>query len=197
MMEEVEPLWSPAQLEALEVQIEAARGGDIEAAKSLLFMAMRCLQGRMVPPDPLRRYIVDAFEAILRRGPYRPSRTKGVTPADAADLRLMAERDIPATGDANTAFHLKLDPGQRHKGRRAYVSRGLAAAVYRTKGKGNSWERSVGLVADYYKVSRRTVTLAWSEFKDDATFLRSMALRDEAEKEFLAYLEDVRKARGS
>jgi hypothetical protein len=154
--------WTPEDLEAFEAKIEAARAGDVHAAASLLRRFVHCLESDLPLPEPLRRYLIDAFREITKTSPADLATPPWSGPIrNKNDLRKFSTR-VEETRDANTALNLRRPRGRKHSAARAMVeSWWLAGEVRQELEAGaKSLEAAVAAVADRIGVSDRTVSRA-------------------------------------
>src|SRR3954452_24746261 len=134
----------------LEAKIQAARAGDIAAAAGFLVRFITCLEKELLPPEPLRRYLIDAFRDITKTSP-----ADAATPLwsgavrNKADLRALSER-VEETRDANVALHLTRPRGRkRSEARQIIESWWLSGEVEVELAAGaRSQEKAMAAVAD-------------------------------------------------
>lgn len=160
-------VWSPEEIRKLETKIKAARAGDVYTAVGLLHRTIHCLERDLPLPEPLRRYLIDAFRQITMTSPADVEEPPPIGPnANKLELRKLVKR-MEKTRDANAALNLKPGPGRR---RSSAVDTGESFLIgtsvsMEMENKGKSWEEAIGAVADRLGVSERTVSRAWSKYK--------------------------------
>lgn len=160
--------WTPEELEGFQARIDAARAGDVGRAADLLRWIIVCLENEWPLPEPLSRYLIDAFQEITRTTPFDIE--ANAPPLYVIPKRLSDVSDFfrqhEKTRDANTALNLKRPRGRKRSSVRTFMEgAALAMAVNSEMEKGASWEQAVGAVADKMGVSDRTVSRAWQELK--------------------------------
>lgn len=163
------------QDEALAELIETARGGDLEAVKSLLFRTCAYLHSPTETiPEPIRQFLLDAFERILLRGPWRKPWKGRLRPErNARDLKNFFRQQFGAEafGDANAAFLIK----RPQKGPAPAVQRKVEETyardvVYLLDIEGAEESAAVAKTARNWDVSLDTVKRAWDALKIDPAF---------------------------
>lgn len=162
--------WTPEELEELEARIKAARAGDVVKASGLLHLAASCLdnENEMPPPEPLRRYLIAAFNEITKytdrvHPPYP-------TPKNLAEMKKNAryfKEQFEEPRDANAALNLKHPRGRKRSKIRVELESlyiGLAVTEEMEK-EGKSVEAAVEAVAEKMGISERTVARARKNWK--------------------------------